>query len=84
MQDMVVGAPCGRVGMHLTGRHPRRFRRGNYYILTYLYHFIEFAEAYPIPNKKAETIYRVQVEKINPLFGVRGSYSVIYGPGFGI
>ena len=48
-QDMVVGAPWERVGMDLTGRHPRSWR-GNYYILTYLDHFTKFAEAYPIPK----------------------------------
>ena len=66
---MVVGAPWERVGMDLTGKHPRS-RRGSYYILTYLDHFTKFAEAYPIPNKEAETICRVLVEEIFPRFGV--------------
>ena len=63
MQDMVVGAPWERVGMNPTGKHPR-LRRGNCYILTYLDHFTKFAEAYPIPNKEAETICRVLVQEI--------------------
>ena len=41
---------------------PRSWR-GNYYILTYLDHFTKFAEAYPIPNKEAETICCVLVEE---------------------
>ena len=68
MQDMAVGVPWERVVMDLTGRHPRS-RRGNYYILTYLDHFTKLAEAYPIPDKEAETICRVLVEEINPRFG---------------
>ena len=67
MQDMVIGAPWEKVGMDLTGKHPRS-RRGNSYILTYLDHFTKFAEASPIPNKEAETICRVLVEKIFPRF----------------
>ena len=41
---------------------------GNYYILTYLDHFTKFTEAYPIPNKEAETVCRVLAEKIIPRF----------------
>ena len=69
MQHMVAGSPWERVGMDLTGKHSRS-RRHNYYILTYLDHFTKFAEAYPIPNKEAETICRVLVEEIFPRFGV--------------
>ena len=69
MQDMVVGAPWVMVEMNLTGKHPRS-RWGNYYILTYLDHFTQFAEAYPIPSKEAETICRVLIEKIFPRFWV--------------
>ena len=69
MQDMAVGASWERVGIDLSGKQPRS-RRGNYYILTYLDHFTKFAEAYPIPNKDAETIFRVLVEEIVPRFRV--------------
>ena len=69
MQDKVVGAPWESVGMDLTGKHPLSCR-GNYYILMFLNHFTKFADAYPIPNKKAETICRFVVEKIFPRFWV--------------
>ena len=69
MQDMVVGAPWKRVGIDLTGRHPRS-RRGNFYILTYVDHFTKFAEAYFVPTIEAETTCRVLVEEIIPRFGV--------------
>ena len=66
---MTVGAPWERVGIDLTGKHPRS-RRGNYYILTYIDYFTKWAEAYPIPNKEASTVCRLLVEEIFPRYGV--------------
>ena len=68
LQDLTVGAPWERIGIDLTGRHPRS-RRGNYYILTYVDHFTKFAEALPIPNKEAATVCTVLVEQVFPRFG---------------
>ena len=68
LQDLTVGAPWERIGIDLTGRHPRS-RRGNYYILTYVDHFTKFAEALPIPNKEAATVCTVLVEQVFPPFG---------------
>ena len=50
LQDLTGGAPWERIGIDLTGRHPRS-HRGNYYIFTYVDHFTKFAEAFPIPKK---------------------------------
>ena len=55
LQDMVIGSPGERVGMDLTGLHPRS-RRGHHYMHTYIDHFTKFAEAYPLLNKEAETV----------------------------
>ena len=49
MQEMVIGAPLDRVGIDLTGPHPRS-RRGYTYILTYIDHFSKWAEAVPLRN----------------------------------
>ena len=69
LQKMTVGAPWERVRIDLTRKHPRS-RRGNYYILTYIDYFTKWAEAYPIPNKKAFTVCRLLVEEIFPRYGV--------------
>ena len=66
---MSVGAPWERIGIDLTGIHPRS-RRGNCYFLTYVDHFTKFAEAFPIPNKEAVTVARVLVEQVFPRFGI--------------
>ena len=68
LQDLTVGAPRERIGIDLTGRHPR-LRRGNYYILTYVDHFTKFAEVLPIPNKEAATVCSALVEQVFPRFG---------------
>ena len=67
LHDLKVGAPWERIGMNLTGRH-QRSRRGNYYILTYVDHCTKFAEALPIPNKKAATVCTILVEPVRPRF----------------
>ena len=58
LQDMSVGVSWERIGIDLTGRHPRS-RKGNYYLLTYIDYFTKFAEVFAIPNKEAETVCRV-------------------------
>ena len=63
LQDMSLGAPWERIGIDLTGIHPRS-RRENCYILTYVDHFTKFAEAFLIPNKEAVTVARVLVEQV--------------------
>ena len=69
LAEMTVEAPWERVGIDLTGKHPRS-RRVNYYVLTYIEYFTKWAEAYPIPNKESSTVCRLLVEEIFPRYGV--------------
>ena len=66
---MTVGAPWERVGIDLTGKHPRS-RRGDNYILTYIDYFTKWAEAFPIPNKEAPTVCRTLIKEVFPRYGV--------------
>jgi len=38
-------------------------KNGNVYVLVLLDHFTKWAEAFPIPNQKAQTIARILVEE---------------------
>ena len=69
MQDMVIGAPFERVGLDLTGPHPRS-KRGHVYILTYLDHFTKWAEAVPLRNKEATSVADALVNEIFPKTGL--------------
>ena len=69
MQDVVKGAPFERVGIDLTGPHPRS-RRGHVYILTYLDHFTKWAEAVPLRNKEATSVVDVLINEIFPRTGL--------------
>ena len=60
---MVVGAPFERVGIDLTGPHPRS-RNGFLYILTYVDHFSKWAEAVPLRNKETTTVADALVDKM--------------------
>ena len=66
---MLAGTPWERIGIDLTCRHPRT-RWGNYYLLTYVDYFTKFVEVYAIPNKEAETVFRVLAEEVFPRHGV--------------
>jgi len=69
MQEMVIGTPLDRVGIDLTGPHPRS-RRGFTYNLTYIDHFSKWAEATPLRNKEATTVVNALVTKIIPITGL--------------
>ena len=51
----VVSYPLQRVGIDLVGKLSPS-HSGNCYILTIVCHFSRFVQAYPLPNKKTETI----------------------------
>jgi transposase InsO family protein len=69
LQQMVVGAPFERVGIDLTGPHPRS-RNGFNYILTYVDHFSKWAEAVPLRNKETITVANALVDKIFTRIGL--------------
>jgi hypothetical protein len=66
---MVVGAPFERVGIDLTGPHPKS-KNGYTYILTYLNHFSKWAEAIPLRNKETTTVANALVDQIFTRVGV--------------
>jgi len=69
LQQMVVGAPFERVGIDLTGPHPRS-QNGFIYILTYVDHFSKWAEAVPLRNKETATAADALVDKIFTRIGL--------------
>jgi hypothetical protein len=68
LQPILAGAPFERVSIDLTGPHPRT-PRGSVYILTCIDLFTKYAEAFPIPDKRAEVVARVLVEQIFCRYG---------------
>jgi transposase InsO family protein len=68
LQSMVVGEPWERLGVDITGPHPRS-STGKEYILTAVDHFTKWGEAFAIGNHKAPTVAKVLVEQIFTRFG---------------
>jgi transposase InsO family protein len=68
LQPMPVGEPWERLGIDITGPHPRS-SRGNEYALTVVDHFTKWAEAYAIPNHQATTVARKLVNELFTRFG---------------
>ena len=62
LQPMVMGAPCERWAIDLTG--PFCQSNGNKYIFTAICPFSKFAVAVPIKNKEATTVAKVIMEHI--------------------
>ena len=60
---MLVGDIFERVGIDLTGPHPRS-RKGNVFILTYVDYLSKWAEAVPLPNKEMITVAKALIDKI--------------------
>jgi hypothetical protein len=63
MQEMLVGDIFERVGIDLTGPHPRS-RKGNVFILTYVGYLSKWAEAVPLPNKEMITVAKALIDHI--------------------
>jgi transposase InsO family protein len=68
LQPILAGAPWERISIDLTGPHPRT-SRGSVYILTVICLFTKYAEAFPIPEKRADVVARVLVEQIFCRYG---------------
>ena len=66
LQSMPIPeAPMQLVGMDMVGPLPTS-ERGNNYILTMVDHFSMWPEAFPVPDKSAETVARVLLTEIIP------------------
>jgi hypothetical protein len=65
LQKMTVGMPWERVGIDITGPHPKS-RNGFTYILTLTDYFTKWADAFPIRNQEAGTVCKVLVERVFP------------------
>ena len=62
---MTAGAPWERVGIDITGPHPKS-TRGNIYMLTVMDYFSKWADAFPIRNQEASTIAKVLLTGFSP------------------
>ena len=60
---MVVGDIFQLVAIDLTGQHPRS-RKGNVFILTYIDHFSNWAEAISLPNKEMTTVTKALIDNV--------------------
>lgn len=68
LQSQLCGEPWERIGVDITGPHPRS-RNGYIYILTAVDYFSKWAEAYPMRNQEAVTVANILVDKIIGHFG---------------
>jgi len=64
---MTTGAPWERLGVDITGLHPKS-SRGHVYILTVMDYSTKWADAFPIRNQEASTIAKVLVERVFAYF----------------
>jgi len=55
--------PFQIISVDATGPYPVTPRK-NKYLLTFIYHFTKYAEAFPIPDQSAETCVRVYATQI--------------------
>ena len=65
---MNTGMPFERVGIDITGPHPKS-KNGFTYILTMIDYFSKWAEAFPIRNQEAHTVAKVLVDRVFSRFG---------------
>ena len=68
-QKMTVGMPWERIGVDITGPHPKS-RNGYKYILTVTDYFSKWADAFPIRNQEATTVARVLVDRVFSYMGM--------------
>jgi len=69
LQSMTVGMPWERVGIDITGPHPKS-RNGFVYMLTLVDYFSKWSDAFPIRNQEAGTIAKVLVDRVFAYFGM--------------
>ena len=66
---MVVGMPWERLGVDITGPHPKS-KNGFTYILTITDYFTKWADAFPIRNQEASTVAKVLVDRVFSYMGM--------------
>ena len=69
LQKMTVRMPWERVGVDITGPHPKS-RNGYTYILTISDYFTKWADAFPIRNQEATTVANVLVDRVLSYMGM--------------
>ena len=69
MQSMVVGMPWERLGVDITGPHPKS-KNGFTYILTITDYFTKWADAFTIRNQEASTVAKVLVDRVFSYMGM--------------
>ena len=69
LQSMVVGMPWERLGVDITGPHPKS-KNGFTYILTITDYFTKWADAFPIRNQEATTVAKVLVDRVFSYMGM--------------
>lgn len=69
LQKMTVGVPWERIGVDITGPHPKS-RNGYKYILTVTDYFSKWADAFPIRNQEAVTVAKVLVDRVFSYMGM--------------
>lgn len=63
LQTMVVGEPWERIGVDITGPHPRS-SNGHVYILTVIDHFTKWVELFPMRDQEAATVAKLLVDRV--------------------
>jgi transposase InsO family protein len=69
LQKMTVGMPWERVGVDITGPHPKS-RNGYVYILTLTDYFTKWADAFPIRNQEASTVAKILMDRVFSYMGM--------------
>ena len=68
LQSLLTGEPWERIGVDITGPHPRS-RNGYVYILTLVDYFSKWADAFPLRNQEATTVAKVLIDRVFAYFG---------------
>jgi transposase InsO family protein len=68
LQPLPCGEPWERLGIDITGPHPRS-RRGHIYILTVMDYFTKYVEAIPMANQEATSVAKALVENVIVRYG---------------
>ena len=69
MQSVPIGAPLEMIAMDFVGPLPCT-ERGNKYVLVVGDYFSKWAEAYPLPDQKGETVVRVLLSEFVCRYGI--------------
>jgi transposase InsO family protein len=81
LKPLVTGNPGERLGVDITGPHPRS-RNGFRYMLTVIDHFTKWAEAYPLREHTAPTVAKTLVAQWISRFGCPKQILSDQGPEF--